>query len=47
LPSEARCSGCHSNGNFTITGALNAEDGQWLMSSFERLRHFGYRSDTY
>jgi hypothetical protein len=31
----------------TITGALDAEDGRWLMSSFERLRRFGYRFDTY
>jgi hypothetical protein len=30
-----------------ITAALDAEDGRWLMTSYDRLRHFGYRLDTY
>jgi hypothetical protein len=30
-----------------IAAALDAEDGRWLVASFDRLRQFGYRFDTY
>jgi hypothetical protein len=30
-----------------ITALLRAEDGRWLMMSYDRLRHFGYRFETY
>lgn len=30
-----------------ITALLQADDGRWLMSSYDRLRQFGYRFDTY
>jgi hypothetical protein len=31
----------------SIEAALDAETGRWLMTSYERLRQFGYRFDTY
>jgi hypothetical protein len=30
-----------------ITHILKNEDGRWLSASYDRLRHFGYRMDTY
>jgi hypothetical protein len=31
----------------TVSAALDAEDGRWLLFSFDRLRQFGYRFETY
>jgi hypothetical protein len=30
-----------------VDTVLRGVDGRWLMSSIDRLRHFGYRLDTF
>jgi hypothetical protein len=37
----------HGNNQQAVNQVLRAENGRWLMFSFDRLKQFGYRFDTY